>query len=492
MSFSTYQKLFFSHFLVLLLFVFSAGSYFYYSTKQGMMESLQSRLSHSAALLSRSFDVKELEMIRNKESMETAVYQKNIERIRHFADSNQDIAFVYIMRRDHDAAVFVIDSDTKQAAIPGEKYEVWLPELMQGFTELSADKNINHDKWGSFLSGYAPIYQAHGMYLIGLDMRADEVVKRMDKLQQMALWSLLVCVLLAIGFSMVLARHFTRRLKQLTKQCAAVTEVGSFNVTVPKQGDELDTLSATVQQMTERMRARQQLSTRDTSSLQKAKDALKKIVQECTKELEVTNEKLAQEIEERKKVEDELERSAYADYLTGLLNRRAMMRILEHEGQRTYREKETFCLIFIDVDHFKKINDEYGHAIGDQVLVTLTQQLGLLMRNNDVLARWGGEEFLLLLPSTSLKEAMVMAEELRMTLATYLFSCEDIKLHVTASFGVSEHSDMASLDDSIRMADAAMYHAKNKGRNCVMSFVENRKNKHRQSQLPDGQRRKPI
>jgi len=476
---------------LLLLFVLSSGVYFYYSAKDAIMDSLGARLSHSAALLSRAFKVEDLDQIQDKSDMHSVVYQHNVEILRRFSDSNADIAFIYVMRRIDDGALFVIDSDNKHPAIPGERYEIWLPELMAGFTQLSADKKINQDKWGNFLSGYAPIYGAQGQYLIGLDMRADDVVQKLSHLDRIALMSLIVFFFLSTFVSMLVARHFTHRLKTLTQQCADIIETDESASSEPiRKGDELDVLRYAFKNMSLQMQVRQQLNERAKLTLKKARDALKSIVQNRTEEQELANQKLLDEIEERKKIEDELERSAYSDYLTGLLNRRAMMRILEHEGKRTYHDNDPFCLIFIDLDHFKQINDEYGHDIGDKVLVHLTKQLSLLMRDHDVLSRWGGEEFLLLVPQTTLDDAMIIAEKLRYSLATHAFYFDQLELRVTASFGVSQHTDATSLDDSIRMADAAMYDAKRQGRNCIVSFIEHRKKDNTNSN--DLHRRKPA
>ncbi|MDQ6962145.1 MAG: diguanylate cyclase [Mariprofundaceae bacterium] len=477
MTLSTYQRFFLSHLLVLLVFMLSAGFYFYDSAKQESMDSLRARLSNSAALLSHSFDVEILHKIRGEHAKETAEYQAYIQKIREFASSNDDIAFIYVMRYENDHIHFVLDSDvSKEAASPDDLYEGRPPELITGFSMVSADKEINIDKWGSFLSGYAPIANAQGHYLLGLDMRADEVLKKMTHLNQVAVISLLVCVLLSVIFSLLLARYFTRRFHVLVQQCMMVdSENGQVDHDVMVRGDDLDHLSHVLALMEQRVHETQTLNKKDKLTLEKAQETLKNVVSSRTHELAVANQKLRQEIEDRKKVEDNLERSVYSDYLTGLLNRRAMMRILEHEGKRTYQEDESFCLIFIDVDHFKQINDEHGHDIGDQVLMMVTEKLSNLMRSNDVLARWGGEEFLLLVPNTELSNASDIAESLRYALATHVFLYDAIELGLTASFGVSQHSDMSSLDDSIRMADAAMYDAKNQGRNCVVSFVEHRK-----------------
>jgi two-component system cell cycle response regulator len=159
---------------------------------------------------------------------------------------------------------------------------------------------------------------------------------------------------------------------------------------------------------------------------------------------------------------------ATTDALTGLVNRRAFSDWALRELRRTQRYHDAFSVILLDVDHFKNINDRYGHAAGDVVLGAVARQLMAGIRNCDVVARWGGEEFVLALPSTSLEGACEVAERARRRLeAADIMTSEGQHIPVTASFGVALLDPHESLEQLIDRADRAMYTAKSSGRNRV-------------------------
>jgi diguanylate cyclase (GGDEF)-like protein len=161
---------------------------------------------------------------------------------------------------------------------------------------------------------------------------------------------------------------------------------------------------------------------------------------------------------------------AHHDPLTGLVNRRHMLNWLSGELKRCERYQRRLCIIMFDVDHFKRFNDEYGHAAGDAVLVALGKLLPQIVREVDLTCRYGGEEFMLLLPETDLNQAMLVAENIRASVAALKISCEGIVLpQVTCSLGVSCYPSHATKEDELlRNADAALYNAKHAGRNQVM------------------------
>ncbi|MGZ8180963.1 MAG: diguanylate cyclase [Methylobacter sp.] len=162
---------------------------------------------------------------------------------------------------------------------------------------------------------------------------------------------------------------------------------------------------------------------------------------------------------------------AHHDPLTGLVNRRNMLNWLSDELKRCKRYQRQLCIIMFDVDHFKHFNDEYGHAAGDAVLIALGELLPQIVREVDLACRYGGEEFLLLLPETDLNKAMLVAENLRERVAALKIDCEGITLpQVTCSLGVSSYPGHGMKEEELlRTADAALYSAKNSGRNKVMA-----------------------
>lgn len=163
----------------------------------------------------------------------------------------------------------------------------------------------------------------------------------------------------------------------------------------------------------------------------------------------------------------ELHRLSRTDLLTGLPNRRDIIERIEAEIRRADRHGVPFCLVMADIDHFKAINDRYGHDVGDAVLVEVARRLQQGIRDRDCLARWGGEEFLLLLPDTDRDRGRAIADALQSRIAADTFKAADERVVVSLSFGVAQHRAGASLDAGLRAADQAMLLGKRDGRNRV-------------------------
>lgn len=163
------------------------------------------------------------------------------------------------------------------------------------------------------------------------------------------------------------------------------------------------------------------------------------------------------------------EKMANTDPLTGLNNRRSFYKFVQPIWAMGLRSKSDTAVIMLDIDHFKLLNDNYGHALGDRVLVQLAETLQKEARGGDILARWGGEEFLIFLPETRMVDAVAIAERMRNKIcALQLVTDRAEKLSFTVSLGVaSTHDGDISLDELIGEADRQLYRAKKQGRNCV-------------------------
>ena len=185
-----------------------------------------------------------------------------------------------------------------------------------------------------------------------------------------------------------------------------------------------------------------------------------------------------EDISTRKAVEEqirilnmELEQLAITDFLTGLNNRRYFIQRGIDEVKRAKRNGEPLALLMLDIDEFKKVNDIFGHQAGDAAL----QQVSLVMRSSlreiDVLGRYGGEEFAVLLPNTSLEDALILAERVRHSIENISFEKISGVLIITISGGVAAFTDkISNIDDLLRNADMALYHAKETGRNRIMKY----------------------
>lgn len=165
----------------------------------------------------------------------------------------------------------------------------------------------------------------------------------------------------------------------------------------------------------------------------------------------------------------ELEHQAKIDPLTGVLNRRALLELAMREMARTDRSGSPLAVIMTDIDHFKKLNDQYGHSCGDAALVSISQAIASRLRKSDILARFGGEEFIIVLPDTALPQASEVAERLRFDIQNLDFQYKKQRVIITGSFGVAaRNGNTIEWETLVQQADNALYEAKRAGRNRVM------------------------
>ncbi len=168
---------------------------------------------------------------------------------------------------------------------------------------------------------------------------------------------------------------------------------------------------------------------------------------------------------------EELHQLATTDGLTGLTNRREFMDIARREFSRAKRHESDLSLILMDIDHFKQVNDTYGHDVGDEVLKVLAKSGAGVIRDHDIFCRFGGEEFTVLLPGTDLKGAIAMAERLRVLLAQTSVPFEGGAVQFTISAGISTvNPGMNTIETLIKQADLSLYEAKSRGRNCIRVY----------------------
>ena len=171
-----------------------------------------------------------------------------------------------------------------------------------------------------------------------------------------------------------------------------------------------------------------------------------------------------------------MRRLAIMDSLTGMFNRRHFLELVGREWSRAQRYETTGAMLLLDIDHFKSINDDFGHQCGDAVLHAVAQALQETLRDPDMLARFGGEEFIAFLPQTDALGAVDVGERMRLRVAQQALNWEGQAVAVTVSVGVAAlRPDHLKLDHLIRDADAAMYEAKAAGRNCVRAARTQRK-----------------
>lgn len=201
--------------------------------------------------------------------------------------------------------------------------------------------------------------------------------------------------------------------------------------------------------------------------LKRVREKLEEINAELQKEL-LTGMKLSEELEQSKeelqRANQQLHTMATTDPLTGMMNRRRMLDFLDYEATRMKRTDNAYSVLMCDIDHFKSVNDTYGHETGDVILKKVAAVLLEEVREQDKAARWGGEEFLLLLPETAGEGALTLAEKLRAAVAALETEVNGELLRVTMTFGAAVSHKEIDFDEVIRRADSALYEGKEGGR----------------------------
>ncbi|MDD3534686.1 MAG: diguanylate cyclase [Candidatus Cloacimonetes bacterium] len=187
-------------------------------------------------------------------------------------------------------------------------------------------------------------------------------------------------------------------------------------------------------------------------------------------ELQRINQELSQSNQELIELNHKLNRMARRDQLTGLYNRRVLDENLEYEMERSRRNKRGFTLAMADLDDFKKVNDTYGHPCGDEVLKAVAKTMKEALRTVDTVGRWGGEEFLVILPETSAEDAAKVLNRIREKIKDLVVNCEENQISISISIGMSSCDRDCPKDEIIKEADLALYEAKKRGKNRVICY----------------------
>lgn len=318
-------------------------------------------------------------------------------------------------------------------------------------------------EWSMFESDIAFDGAIVGRLQIGLDM--GRIIESLERERSATLSREIVIILLiAIGefvaLSYLIIRPVTVIYRSLTQ---GLDENGRIVQPIPLiSKDELGMLSRQFNNMGEQ--------------LNQANARLQERIVSADHRLTETNRQLVQQAEELKRMNAELERIAITDPLTGLYNRRYFEDALETDVALAARHGDINSLLLIDVDHFKSVNDTFGHPSGDVVLRDIAQIIAAALRKSDVACRFGGEEFLALCRRADKLQSMAIAEKIRTTIAAHGFrSLDHESIDVTVSIGVLTFPDRPYAEPSstyVQRADMALYASKAAGRNCVTHFSD--------------------
>ncbi len=275
----------------------------------------------------------------------------------------------------------------------------------------------------------------------------------------------LVAIFLALLFSLVGAVYVgmsgtvVRPLEALSRVVERVRG-GELKARAPRfSGDEIGKLASAFNEM--------------TTELEAFTAELEQMVTQRTRQLEQSNALLESTNQKLRTANSQLERISRVDQTTGVFNRRYFDELVEFEARRSLRSGGSWCLFMVDIDHFKRFNDTFGHQAGDLVLEETAATLKKSLRSTDILARYGGEEFAVILLDTSLDQARAVGEKLRQKLQARSFSGLDGRDlgGVTISLGLAQFpEDAASSEELIARADQALYAAKDQGRNRLVAW----------------------
>jgi len=302
--------------------------------------------------------------------------------------------------------------------------------------------------------------EAFGDVTLGVNM--DLIEQRQWQGAAGILWRTTLLIGLTVGFVLFLFQFMvTRHLSRISQFFSTLTPQ---TLTQPLQldrsplrssgGDEFDDLVKGVNHMQAALASDLERREKAEWEVRQLNEVLEKRVAERTHELLEKNQQLLQ--------------LAVTDSLTGLYNRLKLDQVLTDELKRSRRYGSVFALILLDVDHFKSVNDNFGHAVGDQVLVEMGRLLTQGTRNVDVVGRWGGEEFLVICCDTEFKGAEALAEKLRLAIEGHTFP---VVGHKTASFGVSSIRSGDTIPVMMARTDSALYRSKSGGRNRVETNI---------------------
>jgi diguanylate cyclase (GGDEF)-like protein len=459
------RRLLLSHLAVILLGAGALGIYMYLSVSQQMLDAVGLRLLDNVRLLESSLDVADIRAFSDR--ADSAAGERIAERLRRAVAINSDLSSAYVVEPRGESQRVLATS--LPAGGPAAADFLTLEEnalLHRGIDKPTVSDIHAAASERAELSALSAIGTAPQRYVVGVRLNAESLQRSLNLLRLSALGAILFGVLLALVLSRLLAERLQRRIRSLGERCTALAAGEPLAEGQPAIGDEFDRVIADFDATAQRLREASAQREAALAALTQANARLENQVEERSRAIEDATHQLKAEIENRLQVEALLAEAALTDGLTGLLNRRAMLEMLV-QAVKASRGQGGFSVILADVDHFKRINDAYGHGMGDQVLAATAQELEQLQGDNRHAARWGGEEFFVLLPHVGLMEACRRAEELRARVERMPTPIRGLR--VTLSLGVAEIQPGELLEDCLKRCDQALYRAKDAGRNAVVA-----------------------
>lgn len=319
---------------------------------------------------------------------------------------------------------------------------------------LAPDKTYYEWQADQLVAGQAVWIQNDVIGAIAVGLSTEVFNQKIADLTRQGLTVALAVILIGATLTLVMARRITMPLSELAHVANNMKD-GSLHVRAHAGNayDEIRTLSQTFNRMADAIQERER-------ALREQAEGLERTVNERTADLQ-----------EQARI---LEEMAITDPLTRAYNRRQFYKLAEIEIKRAAETGLPLSVIVMDADHFKRINDNYGHQAGDQALIALTEICQQLIRCTDIFARYGGEEFVILMPNADMRDAKQIAERIRQKIEAHEINAENKKIRFTISLGVSTFTSEQQLafDSLLTQADRALYVSKKAGRNRITHWAE--------------------
>lgn len=366
-------------------------------------------------------------------------YEKAFDKAAYLRDQEKDVkGFI---------TIFIEDYSILESTSPDLRYRRVVPDHIQMDSIILKDLDV---KAYNIYNHYEEQLEIEMMFLVGrvsdhefilIEKSLSEVEQASEIVKNILMMTILS--VLIIGFVIAyFASYFVT--KPIVKIKNAVTKIAGFDFNHQlniKNKDEIGDLGHTINIISEELKSK-------------------------IDEIHEKNRLLDEDKTQLEELNCQLLVMSKTDHLTNLSNRLEIDRILDYEENRMSVQGSTFSVILIDIDHFKRVNDTYGHPIGDKVLIQISEVMKELSRRLDTVGRWGGEEFIIVLPDTLLADALIKAEYIRKTISETDF--EKVG-RLTVSMGVTQHHEEMKMNHMINLVDQALYQAKENGRNRVES-----------------------
>jgi diguanylate cyclase (GGDEF)-like protein len=379
-------------------------------------------------------------------------------------DAAEIVKLVVSLRGDNadEQVLLQLDTQLKQSVASGQLSAASLWRKNQRIAGTDDSKsNLSEDL---LFNQVLKIADGSSVELI-LAMDSSSQSARLGEIRTYALLGFIGAVVLSFLFARLLSKRIDNSVNTFVERIQEITS-GRFDARIQEVSDDhFGRLAQAFNDMSERLQRTLGERERTLEQLRVARDRLEGSMRDRTKELIDLNELLRKEHEQRAQMEASLAEAAATDSQTKLLNRRSMLELLRQIGEVMRKTGKNCSFAILDVDHFKQVNDRFGHDVGDQVLIGISQVIRSHMRADEAAARWGGEEFLLAWPDQNIGVAEQRADRLRELISDCHFA--NGGLRVTASIGVAQWLASEDMDAALRRADKALYSAKAEGRNKV-------------------------